>query len=98
MDYVIMYENGENAILHSGLSTEELKRRRYALPEQRKFPLPDREHVLSAIRFFNYVAPKDERRLANAIISRMRELGMFEVNVGENNRFGKYYKGSHLSE
>lgn len=80
-------------IIHTTLDPGEVERRHYAFPEQRKFPMPDRAHVLSAIKFFNYVDPKDERHLANAILQRMRELGITNVYVGPNNRFGKYYKG-----
>lgn len=92
MDYIIHFEDGPDGYLtHSTLTQEELDERKYALPEQRKFPLPDRAHVLSAIRFFNYVEPKDEKKLAAAILKRMRELGMSDVNVGDGNRFIKYY-------
>ena len=47
--------------------------------------------MLSAIKFFNYVEPAKEEVLARAILKRMRELGMSEVNVGKANRFSKYY-------
>ena len=92
MEYKFTFSDGSEAILHSGLSEAEVDRRHYAFPEQRKFPLTDRSHVLSAIKFFNYVEPRNERQLANAILKRMRELGMSKVNVGPDNRFGKYYK------
>lgn len=98
MEYKVTFEDGSAALLHSTLPPEEVKRRRYAFPDKRKFPLPDRAHVLSAIRFFNYVSPRDERQLANAILKRMRELGMSDVNVGEDNRFGKYYKNTESVE
>lgn len=92
MEYLVHFDDGTDAILaHSTLPDEEVARRKYAFPEQRKFPLTDRAHVLSAIKFFNYVSPKDEKHLASAILKRMRELGMSEVNVGPSNRFGKYY-------
>lgn len=91
-NYIVHFEDGSELILsHSSLSNEEVAKRHYAFPEQRKFPMPDKAHVLSAIKFFNYVDPKDEQRLANAILKRMRELGMSKVNVGESNRFAKYY-------
>lgn len=92
MEYLLHFENGSNAILHSTLSPEEVERRRYVFPEERKFPLTNRAHVLSAIKFFNYVSPKKEKELADAIIKRMDELGMKDVNVGKTNRFGKYYE------
>ena len=65
---------------------------KYGLPELKKYPMPDVAHVKSAIKFFNYVSPKDERKLAQAILNRMREFGITDVNVGPDNRFGKYYK------
>lgn len=92
MNYKLTFQDGSQAnLVHSSLTQEELAKRKYALPEQRKFPLPDRDHVLSAIKFFNYVDPGDEQRLANAILKRMRELGITDVNVGNSNRFKKYY-------
>lgn len=92
MRYRLKLQNGSEMILsHSELSEEELERRHYAFPEERKFPLPDRSHVLSAIRFFNYIDPKDEEKLASAILRRMKELRIGKVNVGEANRFKKYY-------
>ena len=93
MEYLVHFEDGSEGLLHAMLSDAELAERHYAFPEKRKFPLPDRSHVLSAIKFFNYVDPKDEKILAKAILKRMKELGILEVNVGENNRFGKYYSG-----
>ena len=98
MEYRLTLKDGSTAFMHSALSDVEIERRRYAFPEQRKFPLTDRSHVLSAIKFFNYVKPKDEKHLADAIIKRMRELGMSEVNVGESNRFKAYYENSSLSK
>jgi hypothetical protein len=69
----------------------DLDKHKYGLPKLKKYPMPDAAHVKSAIKFFNYVSPKDEKTLANAILNRMREYGITEVNVGENNRFSKYY-------
>lgn len=94
MDFFIRHVDGSTSFLHSSLTESELKERYYAFPEQRKYPLPDKAHVLSAIRFFNYVSPKDEKQLARAIIKRMKELNMAEANVGKANRFRKYYNTS----
>ena len=54
--------------------------------------MPDADHVRSAIRFFNYVAPKDEEELAKAILARAKEYGVdiSKINVGDENRFKKY--------
>lgn len=65
----------------------------YGVPELKKFPMPDKKHVKSAIRFFNYVDPKYEKELAEAILSRMKEYGMVlgeDISVGDQNRFKKY--------
>ncbi len=90
--------NERPPIFHSTLTNEELLKRHYAFPEQRKYPMPDRAHVLSAIKFFNYVSPKDEKTLAKAILKRMQELGMPDVSVGPTNRFAKYYESTTASD
>jgi hypothetical protein len=91
----IDWANGPDTLViaHSDeLSDEELKKRKYAFPEERKFPMPDAAHVKSAIRFFNYVDPKDEEKLANAILECMKEYDMSfdDFGVGDENRFKKY--------
>ena len=66
---------------------------KYGVPEQKKFPMPDADHVKSAIRFFNYVYPKYEEELAKAILARMKEYGLVlgeDISVGDENRFKKY--------
>ena len=61
----------------------------YGLPTKKKFPMPDADHVRSAIKFFNYVSPKDEEELASAILNKMDEYGVNDIEVGKNNRFSK---------
>lgn len=69
---------------------------KYGLPEQKKYPMPDKRHVISAIKFFNYVEPKYEKQLAKAILARIKEYGMSldDIGVGEDNRFKKYISES----
>lgn len=71
----------------------------YGLPKLRKYPMPDKKHVKSAIRFFNYVSPTNEKELAKAILKRMRKYGMSfsDFTVGEENRFIKYVPKKYLS-
>ena len=71
---------------------------KYGLPKVKKFPLPDRRHVISAIRFFNYATPSQEEELARAIIKRAKEYGvdLSKINIGDNNRFKKYMKGKTI--
>ena len=71
----------------------------YGLPKVKKFPMPDAEHVKSAIRFFNYAKPSQERELANAILDRIADYGIDpdDINVGDDNRFKKYLQHSYLA-
>ena len=67
----------------------------YGVPELKKFPMPDKKHVKSAIRFFNYVDPKHEQELAEAILEKAEEFGLDlkkDISVGDENRFQKYLK------
>lgn len=80
------------------LTEDELKAKKFGLPKVKKFPMPDAAHVRSAIKFFNYAKPSQERELANAILARMDEYGIDpdDINVGDDNRFKKYLDQSHL--
>ena len=74
------------------------KDKKYGIPEQKKFPMPDADHVRSAIKFFNYVTPKYEKQLAKAILDRMDEYGLTfdDFGVGDENRFKNYIPKEHL--
>lgn len=88
-----MYSQNDWRLYHSIDGVENLvdDPHKYGLPRKKKYPMPDAKHVTSAIKFFNYVSPSDEAELARAILRRMKEYGIDEVNVGPDNRFGKYY-------
>lgn len=81
------------------MSKDELVAKKFGLPKVKKFPMPDAAHVRSAIKFFNYAKPSQERELANAILARMKEYGIDpdDLNVGDENRFKKYLEKDHLS-
>lgn len=81
----------DNALQHQGIQQVE-DDKKYGVPELKKFPMPDAAHVRSAIRFFNYITPKHERKLAAAILLRMREYGLTfdDISVSPVNRFYKY--------
>lgn len=71
----------------------------YGIPDQKKFPLPDEKHVLSAIKFFNYVDEEHEKQLASNIKKKIKEYDMTDkVNVGDKNRFKKYWNESVIEE
>ena len=86
-------EKPEEPISHADISDEEKEdKKKFGLPDLKKYPMPDPDHVKSAIRFFNYVDPKHEKELAEAILERMKEYRMsFEdFGVGDENRFKNY--------
>lgn len=62
----------------------------FGLPEKKKYPMPDRKHVFSAIRFFNYVDKEDEKELAENIKKKMKKYKIDSSHVGEDNRLKKY--------
>ena len=71
----------------------------FGIPELRKYPLDTEAHVLSAIKFFNYVEPKYEEELAKNIIRKIHEFKLEDkVNPGEKNRFSKYWKKTTVKE
>lgn len=67
----------------------------FGLPEYRKYPLDTKQHVQSAIKFFNYVSPENEKELAENILKRMEELNISQPAVTKRNRFIKYVSESY---
>lgn len=80
------------AIGHSDEGIEENNPKKFGVPEIKKYPMPDADHVRSAIRFFNYISPEYEKELADAILERAKEYGvdLDEMNIGDENKFKKY--------
>lgn len=81
----------DNDLYHQGIQQSDIDQK-YGIPELKKYPMPDVDHVRSAIRFFNYVTPRYERKLATAILRRMKEYGLdfTDISVSPVNRFYKY--------
>lgn len=79
---------GETSLLE--MKRSELDDSEFGLPELRKYPMPDKDHVLSAIKFFNYVSPENEKELARNIKKKMKQYGVSPDHVGDKNRLKKY--------
>ena len=98
---VIYPEDPEEYIFESALSSKDrndLPDSEFGLPSQRRYPMPDKSHVLSAIRFFNHVEEEYEVELAKNIIKKIKKFDMAsEVHVGKNNRFLPYWEKSGLA-
>ena len=88
----------DKTLQHSDASNAEDDEDLYGVPELKKFPMPDKKHVKSAIRFFNYIDPKHEKELADAILEKAKEFDLDfgkDISVGEENRFHKYLSDDH---
>lgn len=66
-----------------------LKDSDYGLPDKKKYPMPDADHVRAAIRFFNHCDKEDEARLAKAIKSKMKKYKV-SADIGKDNRLSNY--------
>ena len=62
----------------------------FGIPQERKYPMQDKQHVKAAIKFFNYVEPKYEEQLANRIIENMKIYNIDASSIGDKNRLKKY--------
>ncbi len=62
----------------------------FGIPQERKYPMPDKKHTLSAIKLFNHVDEKYEKQLAEKIIENMKKYDIDPSVVGSNNRLRKY--------
>lgn len=62
----------------------------FGIPELKKYPMPDKAHVLAAIRMFNHVDTEHEAELAKNIKAKMKIFGITNDEVGEKNRLKKY--------
>lgn len=71
------------------LSTKErnkLQDEYFGIPELKKYPMPDKNHVLSAMRYFNKCPKGYEKTLAKNIVKKAKE---FNVGI---NKTSDYYK------
>jgi hypothetical protein len=86
----------EESVFESGVPVSTLEQKysdsTYGLPERKAYPMPDEKHVRSAIRFFNYASAEEEKELAENINKKIRKFKIKDINVGEKNRFKKYYR------
>ena len=83
-----------NMLLEDKLPSKErneLDTKEFGIPNKRKYPLNDEEHVRAAIRMFNHVSQEDEATLAKNIIKKLKKFEITDIDVGEDNRFYKYY-------
>lgn len=95
----IKYESYEfDQLDESRLPSDPNRDPEFGVPEQKKYPLFDRKHVISAIKLFGHVEPKYESHLAHAIIKRMKKYNISFDMVGEDNKLYQYIPKTALNE
>lgn len=86
----------ESVITEDKLKADE--RTDFGIPSKKKYPMPDEQHVRSAIQYFNKCDPEDEAILAKNILKYMKKYKMKPVNVSKDNKFYKYYHPKNTNE
>lgn len=87
-------------IYEASMTTDErkdLSDSEFGIPSKRKFPLNDKSHVLSAIRFFRFAENIDKPLLAKNIKKAIDRFDM-DVNIGEDTLLYKYLNKKPISE
>ena len=82
----------DNFLLEKTLSSKDRKKLKdsdYGVPQERKFPLIDKNHVNMAIRYFYSVDKKFEYILAKNINDKAKKIGL-KIHVSKSNPFYKY--------
>lgn len=71
---------------------KELPDSEFGIPETRSFPLNDVAHVKAAIRMFNHCPVEYEKKLAKNIIKKVKQYGITDIEVSEENRLHAFWK------
>ena len=68
----------------------------FGIPDKRKYPMPDEEHVKLALKMFNNADEEEEEELARNIVKKAKQFGMTELNANAANRFRRFYDPATL--
>ena len=85
-----------NEAVLSSKERKDLPSTAFGLPDKRKFPLNDYDHVIMAIKFFNRCDKKDQEELAKNIVKAMKKYKVTYDKIGKNNKLRNYI--SNLNE
>lgn len=89
--YHIYPENVEVQFMEaSDFKRSELPDDVFGIPEERKYPMPDKKHTISAMKLFNHCEKKYEEELAKHIIKNIEKYNIDPSFVGPKNRLLKY--------
>lgn len=93
--YILKQVIGNSSFTESELTYYERQKllpSEFGIPDKRKFPMPDEDHVRAAIRMFNNCDYDEEEELAENINKKIKKFGLTDIKVSAANRFKKYYK------
>lgn len=76
----------------SSKDRKKLPNSEFGIPETRSFPLNDVAHVKAAIRMFNHCPVEHEKKLAKRIIKKIKQFGITDIEISEENRLYAYWK------
>ena len=93
---VVPFKDTKESVNES-VKRSELPDEVFGIPQERKYPMPDKKYVISAIKLFNHVEPKYEEQLANKILENIDKYNIDTSIIGEKNRLNKYIKESEDS-
>ena len=62
----------------------------YGIPSLKKYPMPDRNHTLLAIKWFSKAPPEHKKELAKNIKRKMEQYNIPLESVGEDNELRQY--------
>jgi hypothetical protein len=97
----MIFLNNPLLTLSEGLTAAErakIPAQDYGLPDKRAYPLHDKQHVLSAIRLYNYVDEADAAELAHNIIAKMKVYHIPQDSVSSKNRLRRYLDQDTVNE
>ena len=79
--------------LLESLSTKERNKiplEKFGIPEERKYPLDTKKHVISAVRLFGHCEPKYQKELANNIFKAMDKYHISKDMIGKKSKLYRY--------
>lgn len=90
--YMVKPSNGDEDSVSEAteFKRSELPDSVFGIPSERKYPMPDRKHTISAMKLFNHCEKKYEAQLAKHIIKNIKKYDIDPSFIGEKNRLRKY--------
>lgn len=73
------------------MQRERLLPSEFGIPNKRKYPMHDEEHVRLALKMFNNADEDEEEELANNIVKKAKYFGITDLKASAANRFRKFY-------